>query len=193
MIESITSSKLFPDVKHIQMKKFDDDRGYFIELFNIVDWREHGLKQDLSWPSGAPLCQDNLSYSKQRVLRGLHFQCKPYTQAKLISVLHGFVKDVVVDIRSHSKTFGSWESFGLSGDSGEFVYVPEGFAHGFLVQSEWALFYYKVSDEYNKESAVTIAWNDPTLAIDWGVVNPLLSEADRNGISFKQYVESVSQ
>ena len=152
-----------------QRKRFSDNRGYFMELY-----RESYLKEFLS----IPFPQDNLSYSSFGVLRGLHFQVPPYAQAKLVSVLLGEVLDVVVDLRSNSTTFGKWYSIVLSEENAKMMYVPVGFAHGFIVRSSTCLFHYKCSSEYAHSAEQGLRWCDPTLNIDWGIEYPIVSAKD---------------
>lgn len=159
-----------PGVRVIEPEVFTDDRGSFREMWNARDYGKHGL--DVAF------VQDNLSRSSRHVLRGLHFQ-NPRPQGKLISVLKGEVYDVVVDIRSDSDTFGEWEGTMLSGEGAQQLYVPEGYAHGFIVTSEEALFHYKCTDFYHPEAEGVIRWDDPDLGIEWPVDEPILSERDR--------------
>lgn len=162
------------DVLLLEPKIFGDARGFFLESFNRERYREAGIQDDF--------VQDNLSMSSKGVLRGLHFQ-KPHTQAKLVSVLEGEVYDVAVDLRQSSSTFKQWEGYVLNGEKKRQLYIPAGFAHGFVVLSEKALFQYKCSDFYRPEAEQTILWNDPELAIDWPLKDePRLSEKDRKGI-----------
>lgn len=160
-----------PGVRVIEPDVYSDERGAFLETWNARDYGKHGI--DVAF------VQDNLSRSRRHVLRGLHFQ-NPRPQGKLISVLEGEVYDVVVDIRSSSDTFGQWESTVLSADNARQLYVPEGFAHGFVVTSEEALFHYKCTDFYHPETEGAICWDDPTLGIDWPVEEPILSGRDRD-------------
>jgi dTDP-4-dehydrorhamnose 3,5-epimerase len=153
----------------IEPDVYEDDRGYFMETWNQRAYREHGL--DVTF------VQDNLSYSQHGVLRGLHFQ-NPHPQGKLVSVLQGEVFDVAVDIRAESDTFGQWEGLTLSAENGRQLYVPEGFAHGFVVTSEAALFHYKCTDFYHPEAEGIIRWNDPDLGVDWPLTEPRLSDRD---------------
>jgi dTDP-4-dehydrorhamnose 3,5-epimerase len=153
----------------IEPDVYRDDRGYFMETWNQRAYREHGL--DVTF------VQDNLSHSQHGVLRGLHFQ-NPHPQGKLVSVLQGEVFDVAVDIRAESDTFGQWEGLTLSAENGRQLYVPEGFAHGFVVTSEAALFHYKCTDFYHPEAEGIIRWNDPDLGIDWPMTEPRLSDRD---------------
>lgn len=158
-----------PGVQVIEPDVHTDTRGDFWETWNAREYGKHGLN--------VTFVQDNLSRSHRHVLRGLHFQ-NPRPQGKLISVLKGEVYDVVVDIRAHSDTFGEWEGMVLSADNARQLYVPEGFAHGFLVTSEEAFFHYKCTDFYHPETEGGIRWDDPALGIDWPVEEPRLSERD---------------
>lgn len=148
-----------------------DGRGYFMETYNQNDMHEAGLDM--------VFVQDNQSMSKKGVLRGLHFQ-KQYPQGKLVRVISGAVFDVAVDLRRSSATFGQWYGVELTAENKKQFYIPEGFAHGFLVRSETAEFCYKVTDFYHPGDEGGILWNDPELGIDWGDVSDvLLSEKDR--------------
>ncbi len=159
-----------PGVRVIEPDVYADDRGAFMETWNARDYGKHGL--DMTF------VQDNLSRSRRHVLRGLHFQ-NPRPQGKLISVLRGEVYDVVVDIRADSETFGEWEGMTLSDENARQLYVPEGFAHGFVVTSDEALFHYKCTDFYHPEAEGVIRWNDPGLNVEWPVDEPILSDRDR--------------
>ncbi|MEM3859202.1 MAG: dTDP-4-dehydrorhamnose 3,5-epimerase, partial [Candidatus Micrarchaeaceae archaeon] len=154
----------------IKPKVFYDNRGFFMETYTKKDFEEHGIKTEF--------VQDNHSWSIKNTLRGLHFQKEPYSQAKLIRCISGEILDVAVDIRKNKKTFGKYVKINLSAENKNMFYIPEGFAHGFLVLSDYAEVIYKVSKFYNKESDSGIIWNDPELAIEWPVKNPLLSEKD---------------
>ncbi|MFO8098300.1 MAG: dTDP-4-dehydrorhamnose 3,5-epimerase [Salinibacter sp.] len=160
-----------PGVRVIEPEVYTDARGAFLETWNARDYGKHGL--DVTF------VQDNLSRSMPGVLRGLHFQ-NPRPQGKLITVLRGEVYDVVVDIRAGSDTFGEWEALTLSAENARQLYVPEGFAHGFLVTGDTdALFHYKCTDFYHPETEGVIRWDDPALDIDWPVEEPQLSPRDR--------------
>ncbi len=154
---------------------FGDPRGYFMETYQQRRYAEHGVD--------AGFVQDNISQSPRGVLRGLHWQ-SPHEQGKLVSVLVGEVFDVAVDIRPDSPTFGKWTGHYLSGENHFQLWVPPGLAHGFCVTSEQALFSYKCTDYYNPQSEKCIRWDDPTLNINWPVDNVVVSEKDRNGMSF---------
>lgn len=158
----------------LEPKVFHDDRGYFMESFNQNTFNQ-GIGQEVNF------VQDNQSYSSKGVLRGLHFQCGEHAQAKLVRVLEGEVLDVAVDLRPESETFGQSYSILLSAENKKQFFVPRGFAHGFIVLSEKATFFYKCDNFYNKESEGGLIYNDPTLAIDWGIPEQelIISEKDK--------------
>lgn len=153
----------------IEPKIFRDERGFFMETWHRDRYAEAGLD--------VMFVQDNLSFSSRGVLRGLHYQ-HPEGQGKLVQVLRGEVLDVAVDIRRNSPTFGKTVSCLLSGKTGRQFYVPAGFAHGFCVLSETTLFSYKCTNVYNPQTEGGILWNDPDLAIDWPIAEPILSAKD---------------
>ncbi len=159
----------------IEPKIISDERGYFMESFNEQTF-EKGIGEKVHF------VQDNQSYSSKGVLRGLHYQTNIHAQAKLVRVLNGEVLDVAVDIRPNSKTYGQYESILLSGDNQKQFFIPKGFAHGFLVLSDKASFFYKCDNFYNKESEGGIKFNDATLNIDWQfeVEEMIISEKDQN-------------
>ena len=148
---------------------FDDDRGYFMELYHKSKYEDVGISGDFR--------QDNLSFSRKGALRGLHFQ-HPYGQAKLVQVLEGNVFDVVVDIRQGSPSLGKWFGVYLSGENKRQVFIPQGFAHGFCVVSDSALFLYKCSEFYAPECEGGVLWADPDLGIEWPIQEPIVSEKD---------------
>jgi dTDP-4-dehydrorhamnose 3,5-epimerase len=158
------------DVVLIEARSFADDRGLFRELWQQRDFAAAGL--DLNF------VQDNHSRSVRNVLRGLHYQKPPRAQGKLVFTLSGEIYDVAVDVRRSSPTFGQWVSATLTGDNGHALWVPPGFAHGFIVRSETAHVVYKVTDVYAPDCDRGVVWNDPALDIDWGVAEPLLSPKD---------------
>lgn len=168
-----------PDLLVIEPHVFGDDRGFFYESFNQRDWEEKtGLK--------TKFVQDNHSRSVHNVLRGLHYQEKQ-PQGKLIRVIAGEVYDVAVDIRADSPTFGKWEAVILSAQNRRMLWVPEGFAHGFLVLSEVAEFLYKTTAYWAPQYERTIIWNDPTLKIDWPLqAEPNLSAKDKEGKKWRE-------
>ncbi len=162
------------DLYIIEPTVFGDSRGYFMETYQYDEFKQNALDM--------VFIQDNQSKSKQGVLRGLHFQ-KNNPQGKLVRVIQGEVFDVAVDIRKESKTFGKWYGVVLSDENKKQFYVPEGFAHGFLVLSETAEFVYKCTRFYNPSDEHGIIWNDPDIAIDWSNYfkgEVLLSEKDKN-------------
>jgi len=168
------------DVYIIEPKVFGDNRGYFMETYNKKDFFEAGLTMEF--------VQDNESKSKKGVLRGLHFQTK-HTQGKLVRVTQGKVFDVAVDLRKDSPTFGNWECVILTDENKKQFYIPEGFAHGFLVMSDTAVFNYKCTDYYAPEYDSGLLWNDKDIAIEWplaGIEEILLSEKDKIQKTFKE-------
>lgn len=157
----------------IEPKVFGDNRGYFMETYNKEHFAEAGLTMNF--------VQDNESSSSKGVLRGLHFQTK-HTQGKLVRVTKGEVFDVAVDLRKGSPTYGQWEGVILSAENKKQFYIPEGFAHGFLVLSDHAIFNYKCTDFYCPEGEGGVLWNDPDIGIEWpleGIDNIILSEKDK--------------
>ena len=170
-----------PDVLIVEPQVFGDERGFFLESFNQRHWEElTGLKTNF--------VQDNHSRSTQGVLRGLHYQTQQ-TQGKLVRVVYGEVYDVAVDLRKSSTTFGQWASCHLSAENKRQFWVPEGFAHGFLVLSDSAELLYKTTDYYAPEFEQCIRWDDADLAIDWPLDGtPLLSGKDVAGVAFKDAI-----
>lgn len=169
-----------PDVLIFEPKVFGDERGFFFESFN------HKLFEDAVGYS-VTFVQDNHSKSSKGVLRGLHYQLSPHAQGKLVRCVAGEVFDVAVDIRKSSSTFGQWVGVHLSGDNKRQLWIPEGFAHGFLTLSETAEFLYKTTSYYHPESDRGLLWNDPDLDIKWSLDQaPLLSEKDKSQQLFKE-------
>jgi dTDP-4-dehydrorhamnose 3,5-epimerase len=158
-----------PGVVILEPKVFGDPRGFFLETYNQARYREAGIGDDF--------VQDNISLSSRGVLRGLHFQ-NPKTQAKLVMVLEGEAYDVAVDVRVGSPSFGKSAGVLLSGENKRQLYIPQGFAHGFCVTSDTALFMYKCTDFYAPEAEGGILWSDPDLGIRWPVERPTLSAKD---------------
>lgn len=164
-----------PDVLLIEPKVFGDDRGFFFESFNEARFEEAVGKS-------VRFVQDNHSRSVRGVLRGLHYQIRQ-TQAKLVRVVSGEVFDVAVDLRKGSPTFGRWVGAVLSAENKRQMWVPEGFAHGFVVTSDSAEFLYKTTDYWAPEYERCVAWNDPAIGIEWPIdMQPVLSEKDRHGV-----------
>ena len=169
-----------PDVLLITPKVHADERGFFYESFNQRTFHQlSGLN--------VSFVQENHSKSTLGVLRGLHYQNAPQAQAKLVRVVQGVVFDVAVDIRKGSATLGQWVGYELSAENKQQLWIPEGFAHGFLVLSETAELVYQGTSHYCAEAEMTIAWNDPDSGVDWGLKQePLLSDKDRLGVGFKK-------
>lgn len=162
----------------IEPSVFEDDRGWFYESYNEPKF--HALLKANHLPVPRPFVQENCSMSKKGVVRGLHYQLSPCAQGKLISVSQGAVFDVAVDIRKGSPTFGRWVGVELSADNRRMLWIPEGFAHGFVALEEGTVLQYRVTDVYDKDSERSLAWNDPALAIDWPFVDhALISQKDR--------------
>lgn len=160
-----------PEVLLVKSDKFYDERGYFMELSKISEFKKLGL------PDNFP--QYNLSYSKKNVVRGLHYQYGEHAQGKLVYLVYGHVRDVFVDIRPESPTYKKTAWIELSGEDNTFIYIPPGFAHGFSVLSDDAYFLYACTGEYNKLAEGGVRFNDPALDIDWGVSHPIVSTKDR--------------
>jgi dTDP-4-dehydrorhamnose 3,5-epimerase len=158
---------------------FTDARGYFTETYNQAAFEGFGIHGNF--------VQDNQSASQKGALRGLHFQKPPHAQAKLVRVITGAVLDVVVDIRKASETYGVAYTIELSGENFLQLYVPEGFAHGFLTLEDNTIFAYKCSQGYNKDSEAGLMWNDPALAIQWGTNEPFLSDKDKHFGGFNEF------
>jgi len=154
----------------IEPNLFEDERGWFTEFLNTKVWKENNLSIEFA--------QENLSYSKQGTIRGLHFQNPPFGQAKLVTVFNGAVQDIVVDIRKNSATYLQHIAIQLNGEKPTWIFIPEGFAHGFEVLSESATFYYKCSNFYNKESESGLLYNEQELNINWKTKNPIISDKD---------------
>lgn len=169
-----------PDIIEIQPKIFEDTRGHFFEFYHKKRFYDAGIQVDF--------VQDNQSSSSKNVLRGLHFQAPPFAQAKLVRVLKGSVLDVVVDIRKKSSTYGKYLSVVLDDRKKNMLFIPEGFAHGFITMEDHTIFQYKCSNYYNKDSEDCILWNDSDLNIEWKIENPIISEKDKFGKVFKQFV-----
>lgn len=163
-----------PGLLLLSPKVFHDDRGWFLETFNLRQLTEAGLPAQ--WP------QDNYSFSRKNVLRGIHYQIDQ-PQGKLIRVTHGAVLDIAVDLRKSSATFGKHVALELNSENNEIFWIPAGFGHAFLVLSDFAGFAYKVTDYYSPKSERTIAFNDPDLAIQWPVptADLIISDKDRQG------------
>jgi dTDP-4-dehydrorhamnose 3,5-epimerase len=168
---TVTPADVLPEVLVIDPRVFRDDRGFFVETYHAPRYRASGIE--------TTFVQDNHSRSVRGTLRGLHWQVAPRAQAKLIRVLDGEILDVAVDIRDGSPTFGRWVAVTLSADNFRQLFIPVGFAHGFLVTSASADIEYKCSDVYDPAAERGLMWNDPAIGIDWGLADPILSARDR--------------
>jgi len=171
----------------LEPKVLTDQRGYFLESFNQKTFTQHtGL--DIHF------VQDNISFSTKGVLRGLHYQIGEFAQAKLVQVLQGKVLDVAVDIRKKSPTFGKYVSLELSAENKRQFFIPKGFAHGFLVLSDIALFHYKCDNFYNQKHERSIAFDDKTIGIDWNFPKDkfIISEKDKNNPTLESLIETLS-
>jgi dTDP-4-dehydrorhamnose 3,5-epimerase len=169
-----------PDVLLIEPQVFGDDRGFFFESFNQERF-EKAVGKKINF------VQDNHSKSKRGVLRGMHYQISPMTQGKLVRVIEGEVFDVAVDLRKSSPTFGKWVGEIISSDNKKQIWIPEGFAHGFITLSELSQFLYKTTNLYSAEHERTIQWNDKVLGIEWPInIMPILSNKDLDASSFDQ-------
>lgn len=176
------------DVVLIEPQVFEDERGWFFESFN--EERFHKGLSNLGLPTPKPFVQDNHSSSKQGVLRGLHFQLPPYEQGKLVRVVKGAAFDIAVDIRVGSLTYGKWVGYELSESNKRMLWIPEGFAHGFLSLANDTCFLYKTTEYYSKDSERSILWNDRSLNITWPLPSgsyPLVSEKDKSAPTLDFY------
>jgi len=170
-----------PDVILIKPKVFEDERGFFMETYKKEDFEKAGIKGEF--------VQDNHSKSKYGVLRGLHFQKDPYAQAKIVRCIRGVIYDVAVDLRKNSPTFGEYVGVILSEFNKYQLYIPRGFAHGFVVLSDVAEVVYKVDNVYAPDYEGGLIWNDPDVNIQWPVENPIVSEKDRRWPTLKELIE----
>lgn len=171
-----------PEVKVITPRRFADDRGFFSETYNARAFKAAGIDVDF--------VQDNHSFSARKgTVRGLHYQAPPHAQSKLVRVLRGSIIDVAVDARKASPTFGKWVKAELSANNGKQIFVPKGFLHGFLTLEADTEVAYKVDAFYDGASDGSVKWNDPALAIDWGVAESgaSLSEKDANAPAWKEF------
>jgi len=170
-----------PDVVLIKPKVFGDDRGFFMETYKKSDFERAGIKGEF--------VQDNHSKSRYGVLRGLHYQKEPYTQAKIVRCIKGVIYDVAVDLRKNSPTFGKYIGVILSEYNKYMLYVPRGFAHGFLVLSGEAEVVYKVDNEYAPDYEGGLIWKDPDVNIPWPIEDPILSEKDQKWPTLRELME----
>lgn len=157
----------------LEPRVFGDERGYFFESWSAERYAGAGI--------AGTFVQDNISRSRRGILRGLHLQ-HPHAQGKLVSALDGEVFDVAVDVRTGSPRFGQWVGEILSSENKRQLWIPPGFAHGFVVLSEEAIFHYKCTDAYHPECELSVLWNDPAIGIDWPLPDPVLNEKDRGAL-----------
>ena len=166
------------DVILIQPKVFEDNRGFFLEAYKKSEFKKNGIAVEF--------CQDNHSKSSSHVLRGLHYQKPPFAQAKLVRCIKGRIYDVAVDLRPNSDTFGKYVKVEISEENKQMLFIPEGFAHGFVVLSDEAELLYKASGEYSSAHDCGVLWCDKDINIDWGIdFEPVLSEKDKNQPAFR--------
>ena len=173
-----------PEVLIIEPKRFEDQRGFFLETYQQERYQQAGITDVFT--------QDNHSASVGGALRGLHSQCR-HAQAKLLRCIEGEIFDVAVDIRLGSPTFGQYVGVSLSADNFRQLYIPAGFAHGFAVLSKKAQVEYKCSNTYQPEDEITVLWNDPAIGIQWPITDPILSEKDRNGLPLEAHHARLPQ
>ncbi|QMU53917.1 MAG: dTDP-4-dehydrorhamnose 3,5-epimerase [Nitrosopumilus sp.] len=166
-----------PDVILVKAQSFSDKRGFFLENFKESDFKNNGID--------VKFVQDNFSHSCKHVLRGLHYQKKPQSQAKLVTTLRGEIFDVAVDIRNGSPTYGKWVGEILSEQNHNLLYIPDGFAHGFCILSNEADVLYKVTSEYSPKDEMGIIWDDSEINITWPIEKPILHEKDSHLPSLK--------
>ncbi len=176
------STTSLPGVVLVTPKLYHDPRGFFFESFKKSEFVENGLEGNY--------VQENYSYSKGNVIRGLHFQRHPAAQTKLVRVVNGAIWDVVVDVRPGSASFGKWHAETLTDENCHQLYVPDGFAHGFRVLSDSATVLYRTNAEYAPKLEGGIAWNDPSLAISWDLADPIISERDTSLPSLSEALEN---
>lgn len=171
------------DLLIVKPTVFSDPRGYFFESYNTNAFKQIGIEDQF--------VQDNQSLSEAGVLRGLHFQKEPYAQGKLVRVIKGAVLDVAVDIRKDSTTYGNHFAIELNEENKLMLWIPKGFAHGFLTLKNNTIFSYKCTNFYYPNAEVSILWEDPSLGINWGIKNPQISNKDRQGVFFHDLLNVI--
>ena len=178
----IIKQRKFKGVFEIQLKPHEDERGFFMRVYDDKIFEEHKIHK--KW------VQENHSLSvEEGVIRGMHFQLPPNSETKLVRAVRGEIYDAFVDLRKDSLTFGQWDSIILSAKNKKMIYIPRGFAHGFCTLTKNSEVLYKVDSYYAQDSEETIRWNDSDLKINWPVENPILSEKDSKAKTFKEFVE----
>lgn len=170
----------------ITLKPHFDERGFFMRSFDDTIFKDRGIER--KW------VQENHSRSEAKgIIRGLHFQLPPFSETKMVRCIKGAVLDVFVDLREGSETFGKWDSIELSEENKKIIYIPRGFAHGFCTLTAISEVIYKVDNYYSKESECGLLWNDLNLDINWPVSVPILSEKDRNNMTFEQFINKFKE
>ena len=173
--------KKLKGVYEIKLSPIGDNRGFFMRAFDINEFNKYGINK--IW------VQENHSRSSQKgIIRGLHFQLPPFSEAKLVRCINGAVLDVFVDLRKDSPTFGQWDSIELSADNKKMIFIPRGFAHGFCTLTEESEVLYKVDNFYSKEKERGLIWNDPEIGIEWPEKSPILSEKDLKNFKIRDFV-----
>ena len=176
------SERKIKDVFEINLNPLFDERGFFMRTYDFKILAKHRLNRE--W------VQENHSRSEKRgTIRGLHFQFPPFVEAKLVRVIRGSIKDVFVDLRKNSPTFGQWDAIILSEDLFNCIYIPRGFAHGFCTISDYSEVIYKVDNYYSPENEGGIIWDDKDLNINWPTKNPILSDKDKKNITLNEFIE----
>lgn len=171
------------NVFEITLAPLVDERGFFMRVFDEIIFEKHGINK--KW------VQENHSRSlKKGIIRGLHFQMPPYTEAKLVRCIRGAILDVFVDIRKDSETFGKWGSINLSEDNNKMLFIPRGFAHGFCTLVENSEVLYKVDNYYSRENELGLIWNDKNISINWPIDNPILSEKDKKNMPLQELIKT---
>lgn len=169
-------------VYEIILKPFSDDRGFFMRTYDVELFEKAGINKQ--W------IQENHSRSEKKwTIRGLHFQLAPFTEAKLVRCIKGAILDVFVDLRKNSETFCKWDSIELTEKNKKMILIPRGFAHGFCTLTDDTEVLYKVDSPYSREKEAGILWNDSDLKINWPVVNPILSEKDKQNLTIREFIE----
>ena len=166
----------------IQLKPYEDRRGFFMRVYDAQLFEKYKINKN--W------VQENQSLSVEKgVIRGMHFQLPPHSEAKLIRVINGKIYDAFIDLRKGSTTFGQWDSINLSAENKKMIYIPRGFAHGFCTLTEKCEILYKMDNYYTPNSEGNIKWNDPDVGINWPVSDPIISEKDLKAKSFREFTE----
>jgi len=177
----IIKERKFKGVFEIQLDPYEDERGFFMRVYDTQLFEKYKIHKN--W------VQENHSLSVEKgVIRGMHFQFPPHSEAKLTRVINGKIYDVFIDLRKGSLTFGQWDSIKLSAENKKMIYIPRGVAHGFCTLTENCEILYKMDNYYTPNSEGSIRWNDPDLGIDWPASNPILSEKDLKAKSFREFI-----